>query len=311
MINRRIILAGGSGFLGSCLTNYLRKNHFEVLCLTRSKANAPGFVQWDPPHMGPWYKNLDGAAALINFSGRPVDCRPTKKNRMEILRSRVQSIVTLAEAIRKCENPPLAWIQASSAAIYGDKNENDCTESTHAGEGFAVDVCKRWEKEFQLQRLEQVRKVTLRIGLVLAANGGALQRLARLTEMGLGSPAGNGQQYMSWIHHVDFCRIVQWCVENHLAQGVYNVSAPSPVTNSEFMKQLRTLLGRRVYVPAPGVLVRLASVVLRTDPSLILAGRKCLPQRLIDLGFQFDHPELPETLEEILGKESQASFKIG
>ncbi|MFN7734104.1 MAG: TIGR01777 family oxidoreductase [Pirellula sp.] len=301
MLQRRIILAGGSGFLGRRLAEFFQERHFDVISLTRSRSNRTGFVHWQPGSVGPWYKNLEGAAALINLTGRSVDCRPTKSNRAEVLRSRVQSVVTLADAIRKCETQPSVWIQASSAAIYGDMHNEACTEETSVGEGFAADVCRRWEKELQLQRIEGLRKVVLRIGFVLAANGGALNRLARLTEMGLGGAAGNGKQYISWLHHQDFCRMVLWCIENHLASGVYNATGPHPVTNSEFMRVLRKTLNKSAFLPMPSPVVRLGALLLRTDPSLALTGRKALPQRLLDLGFQFEYPELQPAMGEIFG----------
>lgn len=305
MLQRRIILAGGSGFLGRRLAEFFEERHFDVISLTRSRSNRPGFVCWQPGAIGPWYKNLDGATALINLTGRSVDCRPTKSNRAEVLRSRVQSVVTLADAIRKCETPPSVWIQASSTAIYGDMRSEPCTEETRAGEGFAADVCRRWEKELQMQRIEGLRKVVLRIGFVLAANGGALNRLARLTEMGLGAAAGSGKQYISWLHHHDFCRMVLWSIENHLASGVYNATGPHPVTNSDFMRALRKTLDKSAFLPLPSPLVRLGALLLRTDPSLALTGRKAIPQRFLDLGFQFEYPDLQPALGEIFGKTPQ------
>lgn len=304
MLQRRIILAGGSGFLGRRLAEFFEERHFDVISLTRSRTNRPGFVYWQPGSVGPWYKNLEGAAALINLTGRSVDCRPTKSNRAEVLRSRVQSVVTLAKAIRACETPPSVWIQASSTAIYGDRRGETCTEETCAGEGFAADICRRWEKELQMQYIEGLRKVILRIGFVLAANGGALHRLARLTQMGLGGAAGSGRQVISWLHHEDFCRMVLWCIENHLASGVYNATGPHPATNSEFMRALRKTLNKSAFFPMPSPIVRLGALLLRTDPSLALTGRKAIPQRFLDLGFRFEYEELQPALNQIFGKSS-------
>lgn len=306
MIKRRIIIAGGSGFLGSALTEYLRARHFEVTILTRKEVTAPGMVRWDGSQVGPWYKNLNGAAALINLCGRSVDCRPSRSNRLEILRSRVQSIVTLADAIRECETPPECWIQASSLAIYGDASDSVCTEATRAGIGQFVDTCKRWEKELQMQYLEGVRKIVLRIGLVLGSQGGALRRLVRLTEMGLGGRVGRGNQSLSWIHQHDWHRIVQWCLDNNLAQGAYNATGPTPVSNDQFMAALRAVLHRSALLPNPSAVVRLAAWLMRTDPALVLTGRQCLPQRLMDLGFAFEFPELTDALKDLLGSD-QAS----
>jgi uncharacterized protein len=304
MIKRRILIAGGSGFLGAALSEYLRERHFDVTILTRKEATAPGMVRWDSSQVGPWYQHLDGAAALINLCGRNMDCRPTRSNRMDIVRSRVQSIVTLANAIRECETPPECWIQASSLAVYGDSSDQVCTEATRPGVGPSVDLCKRWEKEFQMQHLEGVRKVVVRIGVVIGAQSDALQRLARLTQMGLGSRVGSGKQGISWIHQHDWHRVVQWCLDNHLAHGVYNATGPTPVSNAEFMAALRAVLQRSAWLPTPGFMARLGAWLMRTDPALVLTGRRCLPQRLMDLGFTFEFPELTEALQNLFANQS-------
>lgn len=303
MIKRRILIAGGSGFLGAALSEYLRERHFEVTILTRKEVTAPGMVRWDSTQVGPWYQHLDGAAALINLCGRSMDCSPNRSNRMEIIRSRVQSIVTLADAIRECETPPECWIQASSLAVYGDSSDRVCTEATRSGVGRSVDICKRWEKEFQLQHLEGVRKVVLRIGLVIGSQGGELLRLAHLTRMGLGGRVGTGDQCISWIHQHDWHRVIQWCLDNHLAHGVYNATGPNPVSNAEFMAALRAVLQRRARLPTPSFMVRLGAWLMRTDPALVLTGRRCLPQRLMDLGFAFEFPELNEALQNLFASQ--------
>jgi len=301
-MSKRVILAGGSGFLGQSLSAHLAALGYESIVLTRSSRQHSGHVHWDGRSLGDWAEHLDGAAAIINLTGRSVDCRYTPANRREIIESRVNSVRALGDAMRQLSSPPPTWIQAASLAIYGDAGESICHDDAPPGAGFSVDVCQRWETELTTQDLPSTRIAILRIGFALAANGGALGRLAALTRLGLGGTVGHGRQYISWLHIDDLNRIFQCCIENQSAAGVYNATGPNPVTNAVFMAALRRALHRPWSPPAPSFAVRIGAYLMGTDASLALTGRRCLPTRLLDQGFSFQYTDLDECLQDVFAQ---------
>jgi uncharacterized protein len=305
-MKKRVILAGGSGFLGQSLSAHLSTLGYECIVLSRSSRNRAGYAQWDGATVGDWTRHLDGADAIINLTGRSVDCRYTAANRREVIESRVNSVRALGEGVRECSSPPPTWIQATSLAIYGDAGETTCHDDAPHGTGFSVDVCKRWEGELKSQQLPNTRTAILRIGFALAANGGALGRLATLTRFGLGGTVGSGRQYISWLHIDDLNRMFQWCVENQEASGVYNATGPSPVPNATFMAALRRALHRPWSPPAPPFAVRIGAYMMGTDASLALTGRRCLPTRLLDEGFSFKNIDLDESLRSIFAMQRES-----
>ncbi|MDQ3918698.1 MAG: TIGR01777 family oxidoreductase [Acidobacteriota bacterium] len=303
MSRGRIVLAGGSGFLGRALSGELARAGYEVVVLTRKLRKGSSHVRqvhWDGRSVGAWARELEGAAAVVNLAGRSVDCRHTRKNRREIVRSRVGSVEAVGRAIAACEVPPKVLVQAGSLAIYGDAGPRVCDESAPAGTGFPVEVCRRWERAFDALELPATRKVLLRIGFVLGRDGGALPLLARLARLYLGGTIGAGRQYISWLHVRDFCRIVLWSVEREEARGVFNATGPAPVTNAEFMCELRCALKRPWSPRVPAWLVRLGSFFLRTEAELALTGRRCIPDRLVEQGFKFVYTNLEAALADLL-----------
>jgi uncharacterized protein len=298
----RVVLAGGSGFLGQCLAKELLAAGGEVDVLTRS----PGVttlgraVAWDGSTVGDWARVLEGAAAVVNFTGKSVNCRYTPSNRRGILESRLRSVEALGRALNACTIPPPVWVQAASLAIYGNPGAALCDETAPPGSGFSVEVCQRWEEAFNNCEMQSARRVLLRIGFVLGPGGGALEPLARLARLGLGGPAGSGHQYISWLHVADLNRMLIWAIDSKDAVGTYNATGPTPVTNSEFMVTLRRAV-RRPWSPAvPAWMVRVGAWAMRTEPELVLAGRRCIPQRLIAQGFNFKYPALDAALGDIL-----------
>lgn len=304
-MTKRVILAGGSGFLGQSLSAHLATLGYDPMVLSRSSRNRPGFVHWDGATVDDWVRHLDGASAIINLTGRSVDCRYTAANRREIIESRVHSVHALGDAVRQCSSPPPTWIQATSLAIYGDTGDVICHDDAPHGSGFSVDVCEQWESELKNQELPNTRTVIMRIGFALAANGGALGRLATLTRFGLGGTVGNGRQYISWLHIDNLNRMFQWCMENQDTSGVYNATSPNPVTNASFMATLRRVLNRPWSPPAPSFVVRIGTYLMGTEASLALTGRRCLPTRLLDEGFSFKFNDLNACLQDVFAAQSR------
>jgi uncharacterized protein (TIGR01777 family) len=301
----RVVLAGGSGFLGRALAEAFARAGYEPVVLTREVKGGRSRVrqvEWDGRNAGAWARELEGAAAVVNLAGRSVDCRHTPEHRREIVESRVNSVEAIGRAIAACAEPPKVLVQAASLAVYGDAGRRVCGEDAPAGRGFPAEVCLRWEQTFNSLELPATRKVLLRIGFVLGRDGGALPTLARLARLYLGGTVGEGHQYISWLHLRDFCRLVLWCVEREGAAGVYNATGPCPVTNAEFMCELRCALKRPWSPRTPAWLVRLGAFILRTEPALALEGRRCIPDRLVEEHFKFLYTNLESALADLLAE---------
>ncbi|MBU6180836.1 MAG: TIGR01777 family oxidoreductase [Verrucomicrobia bacterium] len=300
----RVVLAGGSGFLGRALAAALDATGHDVVVLTRNPEShrGPGrAVEWDGRTVREsWAAELEGAAALVNLAGRSVECRRTEKNRDEILRSRVDSCEALGAALRLVYRPPSVWIQAASLAIYGDAGDRVCDESAYIPHEFPTDVCIAWEEALGRSIRPEMRWTVLRIGFVLGRDGGALPELTRLARLGLGGRIGTGRQWISWIHLEDMTRLFLEAIRNPAIQGICNATGLQPVTNSEFMDTLRQTLRVPFGLPAPAWLVRLGATLLDTDPDLALNGRRGLPCRVHGLGFRFRHHELRDALADLL-----------
>ena len=302
MNKRRIVLAGGSGFLGRSLARKLLKKNYEVVVLTRSpEERQDGIAEtgWNGKSLGDWVQFVDHAYAIVNLTGRSVNCQHTPENLREINESRVNSVNTLAAAIHNVAHPPHVWVQAGSLAFYGDLADEWCEENTPSGQGGAVETCRLWENAFKIVPLANTRRVLLRIGLVLARHGGALSVLGNLTKWFLGGAAGNGRQYVSWVHLADMNQMWMDSIERDDLVGVFNATAPNPVTNAEFMRELRRAMYRPWCPPAPVWAVRLGSRLMKTEPSLALTGRRCTPLHFLEKGFKFQYPELADALADI------------
>jgi uncharacterized protein (TIGR01777 family) len=301
---KRIVLAGGSGFLGRALAQKLLVKNSEVVVLTRSprgREDGVREVAWNGKTLGDWVQYMDGAYAVVNLTGRSVNCRHTPENVREINESRINSVNAVATAIHNVAHPPRVWVQAGSLAFYGDLEDQWCEENTPSGQGEAVETCRLWENAFKTVSLASTRRVLLRIGLVLARDGGALSVLGKLTKWFLGGAVGSGRQYVSWIHLADMNQMLVESIERDDVVGVFNATGPNPVTNAEFMRELRRALHRPWCPPAPVWAVRLGSWWMQTEPSLALTGRRCVPRHFLQTGFKFQFPELRSALKDIYG----------
>jgi len=300
----KIIIFGGTGFIGLSLAKHLQQKGFEPVLIAR---HAPAntipfeFVQWDAITLGKWTSVLDGAKAVINLAGKSVDCIKTPENCDIILRSRVDSTSLIGKAMKTVKSPPKIWVQMSTAHIYGDPPKQLCTESSSTGYGFAPFVGKSWEQAFLDSLPEGVRGVRLRTSFVIGKNGGALESLKRIVKLGLGGTVGSGQQGMSWIHEEDLNELIHQAIVNDAYENVYIASAPNPVSNKEFMKQLREKMKIFFGIPAPAFITRIgAKLIFRTDPELALYGRYVKSERLEKEGFKFKFPALSEALENLI-----------
>lgn len=302
-LKKTIVLAGGSGFLGMSLADELLKRGYDIAILSRSPGNSRKgitYVRWDGETPGEWQQIVDGSEAVVNFTGRSVNCLYTRKNREEIMNSRIRSVQVMSEAILACKQPPRVLVQAGSLAIYGDTRE-ECAEDAPHGTGFSVEVCEKWEEQFYATELPHTRKVLLRIGFALGRNGGALEPLAKLAKIGLGGKIGSGEQYISWIHKDDLNEMFVRSIEDDSIIGTYNATGPSPVTNRTFMAALRQALNKGWAPPAPAPFVALGAVtVMRASPSLALTGRNCIPKRFEEAGFRFAWNRLDDALKDLL-----------
>jgi len=305
----RVVVAGGSGFLGVSLAHHLAERGAEVVLLSRRPPRITGpwrHVPWDARTLGSWSRELDCAVGLVNLAGRSVNCIKTPDHQDEILRSRVEATRIIGQAVRDLENPPPVWVQMSTAHIYGDPPEVVCTEDSPTGFGLAPHVGRAWEEAFGASVLPEQRAVVLRTSFVLGrdrgAGRGAMDTLSPLARLGLGGRIGSGKQGMSWIHETDMNLLFERALTNPEMHDTYIASSPHPVSQQEFMKTLRYVVGMPIGLPAFEWMVRLgAKWLLRTDPELALYGRYVVSQRLADEGFEFQFGELREALRELLG----------
>jgi hypothetical protein len=302
MSQKRIIIAGGSGFIGGALAKELLARDYEVVVLTRSPRERNDGVSeaaWDGDHIGEWIKSLDGAEAIVNLTGKNINCPHTPENVREIMDSRVNAVRALAVALHHISTPPRVWVQASAVGFYGDQKDKICHENSPAGNDTLAEICRQWENTYNREDISKTRKVLLRIGFVLGRDGGALPVLEKLTKWFMGGTTGNGKQFISWIHITDLTRMFVEAVERDNLTGVFNAVAPNPVTNAEFMCELRRALHRPWSPPAPEFAVKFGARLMRSEPSLALAGCRVAPKRLLENHYPFQFPELRGALQNL------------
>lgn len=301
---KKIVLAGGNGYLGRVLTRYYQPVTEEIIILSRNNAGINENVKtihWDAKTSGTWEKCLEGADLLINLCGKNVNCRYTAKNRTEIIDSRIIPTRLLGKAIEKSEIPPKLWINVTSATIYRHAEDRPQDEESGAiGYGFSIDVCKKWEETFFNIHTPLTRKVALRMGIVLGSQDGVFPRLLNLVKFGLGGKQGDGQQYVSWIHEQDAAKCTEWLMQKHDIEGIVNCTAPEPVKNTDLMFNLRNIYGIPLGLPSPAWLLKIGAIIIGTETELILKSRWVMPKRLIDNQYQFMFPKLQHALKDIL-----------
>lgn len=294
-MKKKIIIAGGTGFLGHYFEEKFTNLGYEVIIISRQSQH----LSWtDQTSI---VKALEDAEMLINLAGKSVNCRYNEKNKQEILDSRTETTDILGQALLTCKNPPSLWINSSTATIYRHAQDRPMTEADgEIGTGFSVDVAKAWEESLFSYDLPQTRKVALRIAIVLGKDGGVMEPYLNLVRFGLGGVQGSGNQMFSWIHVEDVFRIIQFLQENKQLSGVFNCSAPHPITNRDFMTQLRKSTDRKMGLPSPKWMLEMGAVFMRTETELILKSRWVIPERLQEEGFQFTFGTIDKALQHIL-----------
>jgi uncharacterized protein (TIGR01777 family) len=304
----RVVIAGGTGFLGTNLAGHLHGLGYDVVVLSR---NSPArqhpwrHQAWDARTLGDWVAALDGATALVNLAGRSVDCIKTPDHADEILRSRVESTTVLGQAMRTIASRPRVWVQMATTHRYGDPLDLVIDEDSAFGYGLAPFVAGAWEEAFERAVPADVRPVVLRTSFVLGAAGGFLPRLNTLVKWWLGGQVGHGRQGISWIHEADMNAMFAWAIADERVRGAYLATAPNPVTNAVFMRELRDVMGVPFGLPAAEWMVRLgAPLLMNTDPELPLYGRLCVSRRLREEGFVFRFPELRGALNDLYAPKS-------
>ena len=299
----RVVIAGGTGFLGLNLADHLAGLGFEVVLISRhafTESSPWEHVHWDGVTLGNWVDSLQGASALVNLAGRTVDCIKTPDHCDEILRSRVESVKVLGKALRAISNPPAVWVQMATAHIYGDPPKAMCDEDSAFGYGLAPMVGKAWEKAYLESVPEDMRQVILRTSFVLGKSGGAFPKKKMLARLGLGGRLGHGLQGISWIHEEDMNRLMARAIFDETMQGVYVATSPNPVSHARFMRTLRRVIRMPIGFPVSEWMVRFgAHYILRTDPELVLYGRYCVSRRLKEEGFEFQFPDLSSVIKDL------------
>ena len=302
----RLILAGGTGFVGNALRETLTRNDHEVFILTRqaSRENAPGactrYVYWNPPNSGKWEQEFEGIEGVINLAGEPiVGKRWSPQQKRKVIESRIGATRAIVEAIRKAKRKPQVLINASAIGYYGPHGDEELNEDSSAGNDFLAQTCQEWEAEAMKAESLGVRVVRLRIGIVLEKNGGALAKMLPPFQLGLGGSLGTGRQWMSWIHLQDLADLISFVVEKKTLEGPLNGTAPAPVTMKEFSKNLGHALHRPAFFPVPEVAVK---VLLGEMSDVLLKGQRVLPQKALAEGFVFRFPKLETALKDIFKK---------
>ncbi|MBI3401116.1 MAG: TIGR01777 family protein [Acidobacteria bacterium] len=279
----KILIAGGTGFLGRPLAAALAAEGHDVAVRGRSGVAA---------------SDIDGASAVVNLAGESIAGRRwTAAQKQRILDSRVQATRSLVTAIQGAAAPPPVFISGSAVGYYGPLGDAAVTEEAPAGSDFLAQVCVQWEREALLAASDRTRVVCVRTGLVLEKDGGALPQMLPPFKFGAGGPVGSGRQYWPWIHRDDWIALARWAIKTPAVSGPINATAPTPVTNADFARALGRAMHRPAFMPAPGFALRL--LLGEMADGLLLSGQRAVPAKATRLGFQFKYVNLKDALQAI------------
>jgi uncharacterized protein len=306
----KVVIAGGTGQVGTALRRMLGGGGHEVVVLTRRVADR-GQVRWDGERLGPWAREVDGSDVVINLAGRSVSCRYTKGNLTEMMESRVRSARVVGQAIAAASRPPRAWLQMSTATIYAHTlgPPNDDVTGVIGGweEGvpgywaFSVEIAQAWERELAQAQVPATRKVALRAAMVMTPDkGGVFDVLSRMARLGLGGPVAGGGQYVSWIHEDDFTAAVGFLIDHDALAGPVNLASPEPLPQRDFMRELRGAWGVPIGLPATRWMAEVGALALRSDTELLLKSRRVVPELLTAAGFEFRQGTWPDAARDLV-----------
>lgn len=301
----KVVIAGGTGFLGRSLTDTLLRDRHDIVVLTRAASAAlpagARAVAWDPNgESGAWASEIDGADAVVNLAGESIAKRWTAAQKERILDSRVRATRSLAAAIRGAAAPPPLLISGSAVGYYGPLGGEPVAEDRPAGSDFLARVCERWEQEALRAESARTRVVRIRTGIVLERDGGALPQMLPPFWIGAGGPVGSGRQYWPWIHRDDWIALVRWTIATPAASGALNATAPRPVTNQAFARALGRAMHRPAFMPAPAFALRL--LLGEMADGLLLSGQNAIPARAMREGFQFKYENVDAALATLFGR---------
>ncbi|NCP86667.1 MAG: TIGR01777 family protein [Anaerolineae bacterium CG_4_9_14_3_um_filter_57_17] len=297
-----IIIAGGTGLIGTALTRSLLTDGHTVTILTRSSGRTnlqPGAQSqtWDGRSPGEWTQVLAGADAVVNLAGATIGQWPwSAERKKQILESRINAGQAFALAFEKVSPRPRVYLQASGVGYYGPRGLEPLNEDVPAGNDFLANIALQWETSTRLLDSMGVRRAIIRTGLVLDAHGGVLPLMALPVRLFAGGPIGDGKQGISWIHLQDEVRAIRFLLENDQARGAFNLTAPNPLSNAHFMRALAQTLHRPHWLPVPAFAMRLA---LGEMSALLLTGQYVIPQKLVNLGFGFNFESARDALNNI------------
>lgn len=307
----KIIIPGGSGQVGTVLAREFHARGDEVVVLSRNpRKEAWRTVNWDGENLGDWRTEFEAADAVINLAGQSVNCRYHQANRKIITESRLKSTKAVGDAIAQAWKPPRVWLQASTATIYAHRYDAANDEATGIIGGaepdapdtwrFSIDVATSWERTFNEASTPLTRKVLMRSAIIMHPDAGSpFSILSRLVRFGLGGQAGDGKQFVSWIHDQDFVRALLWLIEHNDLSGPVNLASPNPLTNAEFMRVLRSAWGVPFGLPAAEWMLEAGALLIGTETELILKSRRVIPTRLLQSGFTFQFPTWPEAARDL------------
>jgi len=310
----RIVIPGGSGQVGQILARAWGARGHDVVVLARSPGAAAGrWVPWDGRTLGPWAREVSGADAVVNLAGRTVNCRYTQENLREMLSSRVESTRIVGEAIARAAAPPRVWLQMSTATIYAHRYDapNGERDGVLGGSepdvpaywAYSVKVAREWEAAQAGVETPRTRQVALRTSMVMSPDrDGIFDVMLGLVRKGLGGNAGDGRQYVSWIHDGDLVRALDFILERDDLAGAVNVASPGPLPYAAFMRAFREAWGTRVGLPATKWMLEVGAWAMGTDTELVLKSRRVVPARLLDAGFRFEHGDWPSAARDLVAR---------
>jgi uncharacterized protein (TIGR01777 family) len=296
----KVVIAGGTGFLGRPLAAALVHDGHEVVVLTRGEARAPQTgaraVAWDPDgSRGSWAAQIDGAGAVVNLAGEPIaGKRWSAAQKQRIHDSRVNATRALVAAISAAAAPPPVFVSGSAVGYYGPLGDEIATEDHQAGSDFLAQVCQRWEQEAMRAASARTRVACIRTGIVLERDGGALPQMLPPFWVGAGGPLGSGRQYCPWIHRDDWIALVRWAIGDAAAEGAINATAPHPLTNAAFAQALGRAMHRPALLPAPAFALRL--LLGEMADALLLSGQNAVPAKATQGGFRFRYEQVDDAL---------------